>query len=406
MDTSINQFTQLLFRHGAIQTSPGHVSILNAERPVIFQRKFERHPPTSGYAVLLNGYANFIRLKEELTKDYLQLDRLLTQVRSTPRAIDSKILKGSVSTFQLDNGYYRVDYRVANGQVMVFNIQPVERLQRARDLNEKPGLYSVKRDTQGVWQVLGSKESVTTRYAAVNGQSNNLAKASWLMGSHLEFEFQNLSEYTLFHNPSVGGLGDTWESFRDKMGFTTDVTRKFAKVLEATQKAGNETSWVAHSQGGAIFAEGVRYLLNSNASYALKNFRLNGIRHPERGELLNKQSVAFHANANNNLRSKPLFARAGIKVLSIRANDYDMVPNIIGMNTLNPRKLLGSLVYSNHVFNGSVMQSPHTLMQDQKTWDKNMEIESGKGRGPLQRGFNKAEKTVQKMAKAIPNYLP
>lgn len=398
MDTSIDHHSQLLFRYGSIQTSPEHVHILNAQKAILFKASYEQRP-AAGYQALLTGYANFVLQKERGTDSFRFLEGLLVRLRSTPKSLDSKLLKGSVSTFQTSNNYYRADYRVANGQVVVFNIQLLDKLQKARDALEKVGLYTVKRNAQGIWQVAGSTEVVATRYAAVNGQSNNLAKASWLMGSHLEYEFKNLSEYTLFHNPSIGGIGDTWESLRDKLGITTPVTKKFAEVLEATQKAGNETSWVAHSQGGAIFAEGVRYLLNSHSSYALNKLRLNGIRHPERGELLNKQSVAFHANANNNFRSKPLFERAGVRVLAIRANDYDMVPNIIGMNTLSPRKLVGSLIYSNHVFNGSVMQSPHTLMQDQATWDQNMETGPGKGRGPIQRGFNKVDK-------AIPNYLP
>ncbi|MGN0921124.1 MAG: hypothetical protein ACI4NJ_05265 [Cellvibrio sp.] len=398
MDTSIDHHSQLLFRYGSIQTSPEHVHILNAQKAILFKASYEQRP-AAGYQALLTGYANFVLQKERGTDSFRFLEGLLVRLRSTPKSLDSKLLKGSVSTFQTSNNYYRADYRVANGQVVVFNIQLLDKLQKARDALEKVGLYTVKRTAQGIWQVAGSTEVVATRYAAVNGQSNNLAKASWLMGSHLEYEFKNLSEYTLFHNPSIGGIGDTWESLRDKLGITTPVTKKFAEVLEATQKAGNETSWVAHSQGGAIFAEGVRYLLNSHSSYALNKLRFNGIRHPERGELLNKQSVAFHANANNNFRSKPLFERAGVRVLAIRANDYDMVPNIIGMNTLSPRKLVGSLIYSNHVFNGSVMQSPHTLMQDQATWDQNMETGPGKGRGPIQRGFNKVDK-------AIPNYLP
>lgn len=398
MDTSIDHHSQLLFRYGSIQTSPEHVHILNAQKAILFKASYEQRP-AAGYQALLTGYANFVLQKERGTDSFRFLEGLLVRLRSTPKSLDSKLLKGSVSTFQTSNNYYRADYRVANGQVVVFNIQLLDKLQKARDALEKVGLYTVKRNAQGIWQVAGSTEVVATRYAAVNGQSNNLAKASWLMGSHLEYEFKNLSEYTLFHNPSIGGIGDTWESLRDKLGITTPVTKKFAEVLEATQKAGNETSWVAHSQGGAIFAEGVRYLLNSHSSYALNKLRFNGIRHPERGELLNKQSVAFHANANNNFRSKPLFERAGVRVLAIRANDYDMVPNIIGMNTLSPRKLVGSLIYSNHVFNGSVMQSPHTLMQDQATWDQNMETGPGKGRGPIHRGFNKVDK-------AIPNYLP
>lgn len=406
MDTSINQFTQLLFRHGAIQTSPEHVARLNSQGVVQFKGRFETTPSTAGYQVLLNGYANFVFANEMSTDDIARLEHLLVSLRSMPRAPNSKLLKGSVSTFQLSNDAYRADYQVGNGQIVVFNIQIIDKLQRQRDKQEQVALYKIKRNEQGIWQVTGRVDSVTTRYAAVNGQSNNLAKASWLMGSHLEYEFKNLHEYTLFHNPSIGGVGDTWESFRDKMGITTPVTKKFAQILAATQASGNETGWIAHSQGGAIFAEGVRYLLNSQSSWAFNKFRLNGIRNPEKGALLDKQSIAFHANANNNFRSKPLFARAGIKVLAIRANDYDMVPNLIGMNTLNPRKLLGSLVYSSHVFNGSVPQSPHTLMQDQQSWHANMDNGPGKGRNIIQKAFNKTEKTASKLVKPRPNYLP
>ena len=407
MDTSTNQFTQLLFRHGAIQTSPEHVARLNSLNMTPFEYEgLGKDATDAGYKVLLSGYAEFIRKKERSTNEFQDLQNLLKSLRALPRPAQATILKGSVSTFKLETGLYRIDYRIANGQIAVYNIQPLDKLQKQRDSLEQVALYKVKRSEQGLWQVSGRVESVTTRYAAVNGQSNNLAKASWLMGSHLEYEFKNLQEYTLFHNPSVGGAGDTWESFRDKMGITTKVTKKFAQILAETQAAGNETGWIAHSQGGAIFAEGVRYLLNGQSSWALNKFRLNGIRNPDKGELLNKQSVAFHANANNNMRSKPLFSRAGIKVLAIRANDYDMVPNLIGMNTLNPRKLIGSLVYSSHVFNGSVAQSPHTLMQDQQSWDANMDNGPGKGRNIIQKAFNKTEKSASKLVKPRPNYLP
>src|SRR5690606_7095462 len=143
-----------------------------------------------------------------------------------------QVLKGSVSTYKLENGAYRIDYRIANGEVLVYNIQLVDRVQSQRDRLEKPALYHVKRNNQGVWQVSNKVNNVSTSHAAVNGQSNNLTKATWLMGAHLEYEFKSLQEYTLFHNPSVGGIGDTWESLRDKLGFTTGVTRQFAKVLK------------------------------------------------------------------------------------------------------------------------------------------------------------------------------
>src|SRR5690606_7839472 len=136
--------------------------------------------------------AEFIRVRERRFQRYFQLDGLIYDLRARPRAEEAKILKGSVSTYRLENDSYRIDYRVANGEVIVYNIQLVDRLQRQLDRAEKVALYHVKRNNQGVWQVSGKSDKVTTPFAAVNGQSNNLAKATWLMGAHLEYEFKSL----------------------------------------------------------------------------------------------------------------------------------------------------------------------------------------------------------------------
>lgn len=405
MDISRDTHTELLLMHGDVQASPQHAAMLNEGPSAKFISDVDRGAANAGYAVVLTGYAHFVLLQEQRTGTSAYLDKLLVGLRSVPRPLSAKVLKGSVSTFSNENDFYRIDYRVANGQVMVYNIQPVDRLQKQRDRMEQVALYRVKRNGQGVWQAGVKVTSVTTAYAAVNGQSNNLTKATWLMGAHLEYEFKNLQEYTLFHNPSEGGGWDAWESFRDKMGLTTPTTRTFAKVLADTQGKGNSTQWVAHSQGGIIFAEGVRYLLNGSSSWALNRLFLNGIRNPDKATLLDKHRVAFHGNANNNLRSKPLFKRAGVEVISIRTNDFDLVPNIAGMNTLNPWKVLGSIVYSSHVFAGSVAQSPHTLAQSQESWNEHMKNGPGKGRNGLQKTFNKLDAQFNK-AKSTPNYLP
>ncbi|ARU28746.1 hypothetical protein [Cellvibrio sp. PSBB006] len=404
MDTSQDIHTQLLLKHGAVQTSPQHAAMLNSQTNKKFISTIDKTQNPAGYKVTLTGYAGFILARESKTSDYQSLDDLLRQLRAIPRSTSASILKGSISTFKLENNAYRVDYRIASGEVLVYNIQLIDKLQKQRDRLEQASLYHVKRNGQGVWQIKTKIDKVSTTYAAVNGQSNNLTKATWLMGAHLEYEFKNLQEYTLFHNPSVGGIGDTWESFRDKMGITTAVTRHFAKVLADTQAQDNKTQWIAHSQGGVIFAEAVRYLLNGSSSWMFNKWRLNGLRAQDKGKLLDKHSIVFHGNANNNLRSKPLFSRAGVKVLAIRSNDYDMVPNIIGMNTLNPRKILGSVLYSNHVMSGSVSQSPHTLMQSQESWRHNMDNGPGKGRNGIQKVFNKIETSINK--KSTPNYLP
>jgi hypothetical protein len=399
--TKLNKATQMLVKHGSPQLSPVVANQLNEGLISDFVSTIDSGMVRSGFRVRLTGYAEHIRrVAEQQDVYYLELQRILIGLRSTPRSYLASVLKGSVSIFSIENDFYRVDYQINNGhEIFVHNLQLVDRLQKQLDKMEKVALYRVKRNSQGMFEVQSKVDKVTTPFAAVNGQSNNLTKATWLMAQHLEYQFGRVDEYTLFHNPSIGTLGDTWESFRDKIGFTTPVTKVFAKTLEETQRSGNKTQWIAHSQGGAIFSEGVRYLLNGSSSYAINKLQLNGIRNPEKGSLLNAHSVAFHGNANNNLRTKPLMTRAGVNVLQPQANDYDFVHNVIGMNTLNPRKIVGSLVYINHLFYGSVPQSTHTTAQSQADWEKNMKDGPGKGRGLVQKGFNA-------ITKLKPNFLP
>lgn len=406
MPTDVNT---LLFTHCAIQTSPADALKLNTQAPIEFIDQSVESGARYGYQVVLTGYSEHVRNRERKTNEYRQLLIALKALRANPRPHDGRKLKGSVTTFRTKNDYYQLDYRVHSGQVEVYNIQPTDKLQRARDKLEKAAIYKVEKDSSGSWSVshMVKGGKVDTQHAAVNGQSNNLAKATWLMGCHLEHAYgKNFTEYTLFHNPSVGGKGDTWESIQDKFGFTTDVTKKFADMLEKAQQKGSETRWVAHSQGGLIFAEGVRYLLNNKSSWALNQLSFNGARSATKGTLLDQQKVTFHGNANNNQRSKLLFERAGVEVLDTVGHDYDLVTNIIGFNTLNPRKLVGSLIHANHVFRGSVAQSPHTTVQTRESWDDNMMNGPGKGRGPLQKAFNAAEAGGHRAVNAIKNFLP
>ena len=174
---------------------------------------------------MLTGYAGAIVKRETALGNNWRIETAINARRAMPRSIDRKQLKGSTDTYSVRGDYYRIDYRVNSGQVLIYNIQPIDAIQRARDRMEKVALYRVKK-RQGVWQVAEKTDRLQTAYAAVNGQSNNLSKAPWLMGAHLEFEFgEGVTEFTLFHNPSIGGAGDTWESSRDRLGLTTDVTR-------------------------------------------------------------------------------------------------------------------------------------------------------------------------------------
>src|SRR5690625_1432783 len=289
MDTSIKQYTRLVFDHGNLQASPKHIALLNQQPATLFTGRAPTGTTPAGYQVVMTGYANFVYTKERLGRELADLVDLLNSLRASPRPVNALALKRSFDTYRVENDSFRADYRVYSGQVVIYNIQPVDKLQRQRDRAEKIGVYRIKKNASGIWELAGKIKVTATQYAAVNGQSNNLTKATWLMGRHLEFALgRDLKEYTLFHNPSVGGLGDTWESVRDKLGFTTPVTREFARLLSQTQAAGNETRWVAHSQGGLIFTEAVRFLLNGESSYALDKFRLNGMRNPDKGTLIRR----------------------------------------------------------------------------------------------------------------------
>lgn len=396
-----------IFSNGNIQISPQHLQMLNMKPPILYKSSINSNVTNSGYKVFLSGYANHVLNNEINNYRSIMLKKLISQLQSNPRPINNAYqMKNKVDTRMASTGSFNVWYKIISGQVIVFNIEVEDEAQNARDRLEKPGLYKIKKTGQGNWVKDGEVTQITTGYAAVNGQSNNLNKATWLMGAHLDFEYgkSGLKEFTLFHNPSIGGKGDTWESLRDKLGFTTDVTRKFSKVLQDSQKVGKEIKWVAHSQGGAIFAEGVRYFLNENSSWAIAG-GFNGVFKDKNKISLDKHKVAFHGNANNNMRSKLLFDRAGIEVVATRVNDYDFVGNILGFNTLNPIKLVGSIVYANHVFSGSVVQSPHTLAQTQEGWDKNMTKGPGKGRNVFQKGFETANSAADTTTRYIQNFL-
>jgi hypothetical protein len=400
MDTSRDEINYLTMHFGGLQVSPKQMTNLNQRPAKPFVDRLDQSSSVAGYQVLLNGYADYIYRLEETADEFYFLETLLRSLRSNPRPLDGQIKKGSLSTYQHADRFYKVQYRIANGQVVVFNIELQNKLQIQRDKLEKPGLYNVRKNSKGIWNISAKVDKVTTSHAAVNGMLNNLTKATWLMGSHIEHAYgKNISSYTLFHNPSGGWFApDLWESTRDKMGFSTPVTKQFSQVLIETQADGNKTKWVAHSQGGLIFTEAVRYALNGNSSTALHQLKLNGARHPDKGSVLDNHKVSFHGNANNIWRSKKLIDRAGIDVLAIRIHDYDVVGNLVGGNTSSLRKLTGSLVYLPHIISGSIPQSPHTTIQSQKEWEKQMHTGPGTGRTSYQQAF---EKTV----KIINNYL-
>ncbi len=386
---------QQIFADGNVTVSPQELVALNNQPPQLFKASYNSSITNSGYSVYLSGYAQYIFEREDKIKlNFLGLQRSLNSLRAMPRPTNGFIKKGTVDTRLLKTNEFNIVYKIVSGQVQVFNIIINDAIAEARARSEKPALYKMKKNSSGFWRSDGKTQSVNTQYAAVNGQSNTFRKATWLMGEHLKTAYGDISEYTLYHNPSVTGVADSWESVKDKLGFTTDVTKRFSKVLVESQSADKDIKWVAHSQGAVIFAEGVRYTLNGGSSWAILG-GFNGIFNKDKGHVLDKHSVTFHGNANNERRSKVLFERAGVNVLGYSSHPYDLVNNIVGMNASSVENFIGSIVYANLVVGGTPQQSPHTLpFKGMKNWNQQMENGLGNGRNRTQKAF-----------KAVSNYL-
>jgi hypothetical protein len=187
---------------------------------------------------------------------------------------------------------------------------------------------------------------VNTLHAAVNGMNNDLLKASWLMGTHLDAAYQGdgIKAYTLFHNPTDKNFLDLAESAFDKRaGQKSHNAQHLAAVLAQNQQQGKKVKWVAHSQGALIFCA------------ALEHYCLHY------SGRLTTQQLAIHGSGANLDRLKRTAEKAGMTVNAIRNNPFDLVPNIAGGNDLSSSSLARSFKFSGLVKGDDVGASPHTL---------------------------------------------
>lgn len=275
----------------------------------------------------------------------IQISRKIASLSPTPRPKDASAQKNSQNIYCVTekNTGFSLSYKVLAGTIYILEIVPNPKL--IGESKELPGLFKVKRTGENTWELSNKPiTTVETKHAAVNGQSNSLERAHVLMGTHIGVMFRKdiVKEYTLFHNPTDGGFWDSYESSRDKKQKTTAVSKQFSKVLKDVQKKGEPVKWLAHSQGGLIFTEAVRYHYENNRTS------------------LSMNSVQFDAGANNELTSSAILKKAEIKILGFNNHPFDPVPNVIGGNAKDWVSLLGSTLGFFFVFTDNAELSPHT----------------------------------------------
>ena len=328
-------------------------SMTAAPRPSSKQSQFMPFKPSwlnrlrsplqsAGYYVLLSRSAQaFMDRLSPYQK--MALSQKLYSLAGNPRSDKARHMKNTTDKYYIpeENTGFSITYEILSGKVYVTSIVP--------DLNatgihkEVPALYHVEESQTGVTFKKIRYEDIKTASGAVNGQSNIRSIAVNLMLKHVKHAFgENLSEYTLFHNPSDGGIWDSYESSLDKRGYTTGVAKEFAKALQGVQNAGKPVNWVAHSQGGIIFTQAVKYHLDQG------------------GPSLDKNGVKFHASANNNKQSDTILGQAKIKIYGYNNHPFDFVPKL-GGNDITTGKIIGSITHFPYVVRGSENRSPHTL---------------------------------------------
>lgn len=272
--------------------------------------------------------------------------------------------------------HYKIRYAIMPGQpVVIVDIfldktllrsklpNPMQRnalycVDKAGSTHFTPGFKSLGSDPENViktlvksWNVANPTpvSRIDTLHAAVNGMQNNLAKAAWLMGTHLETAYVDaarpIESYTLFHNPTDGARQDLFECAYDKQGILacSHNSQHLAAVLKEAQQRGHRTRWVAHSQGAIIFIAAVEF--------ALKHY----------GMRLDCHSVCLHGAGCNIKQAELICARAGITIERVRNNPFDLVPNLAGSNDLSLSGLARSLKFRGLVLGDDPLASPHTL---------------------------------------------
>ncbi len=261
--------------------------------------------------------------------------------------------------------HFLIVYEVKASIINIDDILFDEQLQGTKTNNsaERTMLYQVKRQSSITYNKAMNKtelnklqsswsdepEPVTqvkTMHAAVNGMNNDLIKAAWLMGTHLDAAYQGdgIKAYTLFHNPTDKSFLDIAEcAFDKRLGRKSHNAQHLAAVLAQNNQQAKQVKWVAHSQGAIIFCAALEH-------YSIKY-----------SGRLSTQELAIHGSGANLQRLKRMAEKAGMKVNSIRNNPFDLVPNIAGVNDLSPSSLARSFKFSGLVFDDNVGASPHTL---------------------------------------------
>ncbi len=184
--------------------------------------------------------------------------------------------------------------------------------------------YVYRKNGDGILVSAGTTSVVRTKYLFVNGIRTTSDRAFELAVRHIGaelFEGEELTEFTVFHNPTFGIVADGVETLQDLSGNTTELAKQLSSILPATRPG---TSVVAHSQGGLLVQKAIEF----------HNMAVAGL--DSASTTLSDRHFAFHGGANNQeetisaLRQSGGSLFGGSNLTGFRDHPRDPVPHVIG----------------------------------------------------------------------------
>jgi hypothetical protein len=131
----------------------------------------------------------------------------------------------------------------------------------------------------------------------------------------------------MIHNPTSGGIADTFQSIMEKLVGPSKVSLQVAQVLDYRAQKNTPANIVLHSQGGVMGTSALFLLARSKVKWS--NAR-----------------VEHHGSASNYYVARLAAWRAGVRWGGMENHSRDLVGTVIGLNSINPLCVARSILWA------------------------------------------------------------
>ncbi|EKD25836.1 MAG: hypothetical protein ACD_79C01475G0002 [uncultured bacterium] len=188
----------------------------------------------------------------------------------------------------------------------------------------------------------------TIKNLYLNGVSNDVESASTLGTYHTNSpkgDTISTNPFLLLHNPTHGFVADAVETILDLFGGPSSTAKASANLFYQMYNTGRDYELIFHSQGAAIGTNGLQELYRQ---YGINNW--------------SNMKAEYHGAPVNKIHARHVVEDVvGGSLDRFDVHPYDATGNVLGLNSPDPLKITGSVVFSPALFTNYRFFSPHTL---------------------------------------------